>query len=155
MADGKPIAYMLQVQWLYGKDQTCIPCIGRLILNHWTTREVPRINHWKQKGLRVMWVWSSKYFYFLQHSATKPIPLMWCPYTPPERTMWTFGVTYTGSKEMIPWQTDATGTCLEGVPKALSQQWDVSYSNVFLISLLFPHSPEKCQVLNSSPEPLF
>ena len=27
------------------KDRTCIPCIGRLILNHWTTREVPKIIH--------------------------------------------------------------------------------------------------------------
>ena len=24
------------------RDQTCVPCIGRGILNHWTTREVPR-----------------------------------------------------------------------------------------------------------------
>ena len=124
------------------RDRTCIPCIGRLILNHWTTREVPKIIHWKQKGFRVMWVWSSKYFYFLQHSATKPIPLMWCPYTPPERTMWTFGVTYTGSKEMIPWQTDTTDTCLEGVPKALSQQLDVSHSNTFLY-LYSSHIPLK------------
>ena len=23
------------------RDQTCVPCIGRWILNHWTTREVP------------------------------------------------------------------------------------------------------------------
>ena len=23
------------------RDQTCIPCVGRWILNHWTTREVP------------------------------------------------------------------------------------------------------------------
>ena len=103
------------------KDRTCIPCIGRLILNQWTTWEVPKINHWKQKGLRIMWVWSSKHFYFLQHGATTPIPLLWRPYTLPERTMWTFGVTYTGSKEMRPWQTDTTDTCLEGVPKALSQ----------------------------------
>ena len=35
--------------WLHGmwdlssptRDQTCIPCIARWILNHWTTREVP------------------------------------------------------------------------------------------------------------------
>ena len=46
------------------KDRTCIPCIGRLILNQWTTWEVPKINHWKQKGLRVMWVWSSNIFIF-------------------------------------------------------------------------------------------
>ena len=26
------------------RAQTCIPCIGRLILNHWTTREVPNLN---------------------------------------------------------------------------------------------------------------
>ena len=25
------------------RDQTCIPCIGRQILNHWTTKEVPII----------------------------------------------------------------------------------------------------------------
>ena len=24
-------------------DQTHVPCIGRQILNHWTTREVPRL----------------------------------------------------------------------------------------------------------------
>ena len=24
------------------RDQTCVPCIGRQILNHWTTREVKR-----------------------------------------------------------------------------------------------------------------
>ena len=24
------------------RDRTCIPCIGRQILNHWTTREVPQ-----------------------------------------------------------------------------------------------------------------
>ena len=23
------------------RDQTCVPCIGRQILNHWTAREVP------------------------------------------------------------------------------------------------------------------
>ena len=23
------------------RDQTCVPCIGKWILNHWTTREVP------------------------------------------------------------------------------------------------------------------
>ena len=23
------------------RDRTCVPCIGRRILNHWTTREVP------------------------------------------------------------------------------------------------------------------
>ena len=30
------------------RDQTCIPCIGRLILNHWTAMEVPtRTYNWK------------------------------------------------------------------------------------------------------------
>ena len=25
------------------RDQTCVPCIARQILNHWTTREVPNL----------------------------------------------------------------------------------------------------------------
>ena len=25
------------------RDQTCVPCIGRWVLNHWTTEEVPDI----------------------------------------------------------------------------------------------------------------
>ena len=25
------------------RDRTCVPCIGRRILNQWTTREVPEI----------------------------------------------------------------------------------------------------------------
>ena len=25
------------------RDETCLPCIGRWILNHWTTREVPAL----------------------------------------------------------------------------------------------------------------
>ena len=25
------------------RDQTCMPCIGRQSVNHWTTREVPSI----------------------------------------------------------------------------------------------------------------
>ena len=28
------------------RDRTCISCTGRLILNHWTTREVLTINTW-------------------------------------------------------------------------------------------------------------
>ena len=55
------------------RDQTCVPCIGRHILNHWTTREVPGFcfprgayglvliwntfssDHW---GLTFAWGWS-------------------------------------------------------------------------------------------------
>ena len=29
------------------KDQTSVPCIGRCILNHWTTRDVPCIDFFK------------------------------------------------------------------------------------------------------------
>ena len=29
------------------RDRTCVPCIGRQILNHWTTREVPFSEHFK------------------------------------------------------------------------------------------------------------
>ena len=25
------------------RDQTCVPCIGRQILNHWTSRDVPQL----------------------------------------------------------------------------------------------------------------
>ena len=45
------------------RDQTCVPCIGRQIFNHWTTREVPLLvfidtfywmdrglSHWGRKG---------------------------------------------------------------------------------------------------------
>ena len=28
------------VEFSQTRDQTCVPCIGRQILNHWTTREV-------------------------------------------------------------------------------------------------------------------
>ena len=28
------------------KDQTCVPCIGRRILSHWTTREVLHVSFW-------------------------------------------------------------------------------------------------------------
>ena len=30
------------------RDQTQVPCIGRWILNHWTTREVPRMGFLKE-----------------------------------------------------------------------------------------------------------
>lgn len=66
---------------------------------------------------------------------THPIDVM--PLYSTWRTMWNFGVTYTGSKEMIPWQTDTTDTCLEGVPKALSQQLGVSYINTFFFFNIF------------------
>ena len=32
--------------WALGsltRDQTCVPCVGRWILNHWTTKEVPEL----------------------------------------------------------------------------------------------------------------
>jgi len=31
------------------RDQTCVPCIERQILNYWTTREVPRKAFSKKK----------------------------------------------------------------------------------------------------------
>ena len=30
----------------WARDRTCVPCIGRWILNHWTTREVPQFTSW-------------------------------------------------------------------------------------------------------------
>ena len=40
------------------RDQTCIPCVGKWILNHWTTRKVPvfysdseeEVETWPGKG---------------------------------------------------------------------------------------------------------
>ena len=51
-------SYRTQAQWLWHmglvaprhvesswtRDRTLVPCIGRWILNHWTTREVPVSN---------------------------------------------------------------------------------------------------------------
>ena len=34
------------------RNQTCVPCIGRWILNHWTTREVPYCPIFKWQTLR-------------------------------------------------------------------------------------------------------
>ena len=33
----------------YPRDRTCVPCIGRQILNHWTTRKVPKPLHFNTK----------------------------------------------------------------------------------------------------------
>ena len=37
---------------LWSRDQTCIPCTGRLILNHWTTRKVLFMDflRWREAG---------------------------------------------------------------------------------------------------------
>ena len=35
------VAYSMQNLSSLTRDQTCVPCIGKQILNHWTTREVP------------------------------------------------------------------------------------------------------------------
>ena len=44
------------------RDQTCTSCIGRQSLNHWTTREVPRmwlccqlVEGWEQTRVRNVW----------------------------------------------------------------------------------------------------
>ena len=44
------------------RDQTCIPCIGRQILNHWTTREVPSMRTFKKLSSNILsflaWVYA-------------------------------------------------------------------------------------------------
>ena len=37
-----------QVKSSQTRNQTCVPCIGRWILNHWTTVEVPFLSHLKE-----------------------------------------------------------------------------------------------------------
>ena len=37
-----------QVKSSQTRNQTCVPCIGRWILNHWTTGEVPFLSHLKE-----------------------------------------------------------------------------------------------------------
>ena len=42
-------AYLLPGMWDFScltRDQTCVPCIGRHVLNHWMTREVPADCDW-------------------------------------------------------------------------------------------------------------
>ena len=41
------------------RDQTCVPCIGRYILNHWTAREVPE-SYYKLESLKV----GARYVFF-------------------------------------------------------------------------------------------
>ena len=46
------------------RDQTQVPCVGRWILNHWTTREVPRMGVLKDQTLKkyvaaIAAVWTS------------------------------------------------------------------------------------------------
>ena len=33
------------------RDQTCVPCTGRQILNCWTTEKVPKINHFQANNV--------------------------------------------------------------------------------------------------------
>ena len=40
------------------RDQTQVPCIGRWILNHWTTRELPS-TYWKWKSLSRVWLFAT------------------------------------------------------------------------------------------------
>ena len=40
LQDGQASAVLLHVESPWSRDRTHVPCIGRQILNHWTTREV-------------------------------------------------------------------------------------------------------------------
>ena len=48
------LLFYVLVFWLQGtwdlssltRDRTCTPCFGRRSLNHWTTREVLRLDYW-------------------------------------------------------------------------------------------------------------
>ena len=44
------------------RDQTCVPCIGRRILNHWTTREVLPANfeYFRKKKIHLHFIKKTK-----------------------------------------------------------------------------------------------
>ena len=44
------------LEWVAFWDQTCVPCIGRHILNHWTTRKAPLIQYHK---LNIPIIWAA------------------------------------------------------------------------------------------------
>ena len=55
------------------RDQTCVPCIGRQILYHWTTREVPITEYWveipvlySRSLLIIYFIYSSVYMLMVQ-----------------------------------------------------------------------------------------
>ena len=53
------------------RDQTQVPCSGKWILNHWTTREVPQSRY-------LIFERSSKFFFFLRFSRHQYIgPMEW------------------------------------------------------------------------------
>ena len=43
------LAALCHVGSSQARDQTCVPCIARWILNHWTTREGLALKHFKLK----------------------------------------------------------------------------------------------------------
>ena len=43
------------------RDGTCIPCIGRWILNHWTTREVPNMEFGREAKKNLLSIGSEAY----------------------------------------------------------------------------------------------
>ena len=43
-------------------DRTCVPCIGRQILSHWTTREVPLLNSFFQNIYLFIYFWLCSVF---------------------------------------------------------------------------------------------
>ena len=47
------------------RDQTCVPCTGRCILNHWTTREVTD-SYYKLESLKV----GARYVFFFDFPST-------------------------------------------------------------------------------------
>ena len=56
---------LFQDMWnLWTGDQTCVPCIGRWILSHCTTREVPKVSlkiNWKPSTLFLLVLWAAIY----------------------------------------------------------------------------------------------
>ena len=61
------------------RDRTCVPCIGRRILNHCTTREVPTLFLKKEKNISYHWGYFLKSFIYYRWLPTTGI----CQYLSP------------------------------------------------------------------------
>ena len=56
---------LFQHMWnLWTRDQTCVPCIGKWILSHCTTREIPKVSlkiNWEPSTLFLLVLWAAVY----------------------------------------------------------------------------------------------
>ena len=117
------------------RDRTCVPCIGRQILNHWTTREVPRsVNFWSS---RTTWEACSKCSVSVIYCCVTHCPrsqwlkttassllrnLQWGQDSAVMACLWTFKVTHAPSLALYArWQKTLPGSRAVGPGSSLRQ----------------------------------